>query len=279
MNSVQRRQLLNLGLFSLVVVLLLVVFSLDEEPPPGTTALLGLEGAAIDQLRIERQGQPTIELQRSGDEWRMLEPIAHPVSPFRIESLLRIAALPTWGQIPVAEANLADYGLKQAEVALTINRHTVLYFGAQTALDHRRYVRLDDTIHIVPDTLYYHLLGEPVGYLAHRLLAVDARIEGIEGEGFELGLSDGTWQLNGDAPLGSADRIQEILDAWLHAGVVRIRPYDGRSGESVLLWLAGEDEPLRFLKIGEGEETILARVDLGIQYHLSQTSAQMMFAQ
>lgn len=279
MNSVQRRQLLNLGLLFLVVVLLLVVFSLDEEQPPGTTALLGLEETAIEQLRIERQGQPTIELQRSADVWQMREPIAHAASPHRIESLLRIAALPSWGQIPVAEANLADYGLQRPEVVLTINHNIVLYFGGQTALDHRRYVRLGDTIHIVPDTLYYHLLGEPVGYLAQRLIAPDARIVGIEGEGFELGLSDGAWQLKSDTPAGSADRIQEILDAWRHAGVIRIRPYDGRSGERVLLWLAGEDEPLRFIKAGEGEEIILAREDLGIQYHLSQASAQLMFAQ
>jgi hypothetical protein len=276
MSTLKHRILTNLLLLTIVLGLLaLVLWEHRTTPQPVTTRLLALEAAAIHTLHIDRPGQAALILQRqANDAWRMLSPITIEASGFRIESLLRISQLSSLGSFPATEANLADYRLAEPLVTLTLNDQYRLDFGGQTALDHRRYVRLDDTIHIVPDTLFYHLIGEPQGFIAHRLLPEGMRITAITLPGLRLVHEAGQWQAHPPEALRSVDQIQSLLDAWRHAGVIQVRPYDGQEGPSIYIEL--EDASLKFLLTEHQGEPVLARPDLGIQYHLSQASAEPM---
>ncbi len=274
MNTLRKRLLLNLTLLVVVVGLIaLVLHEQRDGEAPEDHRLLGLEQEAIEQLRIERPEQPAVHVVRDADgQWQLREPLAIAANRQRIDSLLRVARLQSLGSFPLAGETLSDYGLQTPVVTLVVNDTLRLDFGGHTALDYRRYLRLGETIHIVPDTLYYHLIGEPHGFVAHRLLPEGARINALELPERQLYRHDGQWRLEPEDALRSADDIQRLLDAWQHPGIIQVRRYQGQEGSPIRVHLEDGRE-LAFLLLRE-EEIALARPDLGIQYQLSASGAR-----
>lgn len=274
MNTLGRRHLVNLLLLAVVLGLVgLVLWEQRAQQAPSVPQLLQIEPAAIQQLRIERTGQAALVLQRlDAERWQLQSPLAIDANGFRIQALLRVSELRSLGSFPVSGAELAVYGLDQPSLRLIINGQLELVFGGQTTLDYRRYVRLGEQIHIVPDTLYYHLIGDWHGFVSQRLLPEQARIEALQLPGLSLQRSAEGWQLEPAGALRSADQIQTLLDAWQHPGVVQVRAYAGGAGETIRIGLAGMPT-LEFLLLEDQGEYALARPELGIQYQLSEASA------
>ncbi|MFU8837273.1 MAG: DUF4340 domain-containing protein [Thiohalomonadaceae bacterium] len=274
MNTLGRRHLVNLLLLAVVLGLVgLVLWEQRAQQAPSVPQLLQIEPAAIQQLRIERTGQAALVLQRlDAERWQLQSPLAIDANGFRIQALLRVSELRSLGSFPVSGAELAVYGLDQPSLRLIINGQLELVFGGQTTLDYRRYVRLGEQIHIVPDTLYYHLIGDWHGFVSQRLLPEQARIEALQLPGLSLQRSAEGWQLEPAGALRSADQIQTLLDAWQHPGVVQVRAYAGGAGETIRIALAGMPT-LEFLLLEDQGEYALARPELGIQYQLSEASA------
>ncbi|MBW6476192.1 MAG: DUF4340 domain-containing protein [Chromatiales bacterium] len=279
MNTLGRRHLVNLLLLAVVLGLVgLVLWEQRGQQAPSVPQLLQIEPAAIQQLRIERTGQAALVLQRlDAERWQLQSPLAIDANGFRIQALLRVSELRSLGSFSVSGAELAVYGLDQPSLRLIINGQLELVFGGQTTLDYRRYVRLGEQIHIVPDTLYYHLIGDWHGFVSQRLLPEQARIEALQLPGLSLQRSAEGWQLEPAGALRSADQIQTLLDAWQHPGVVQVRAYAGGAGETIRIGLAGMPT-LEFLLLEDQGEYALARPELGIQYQLSEASAAQLLS-
>ena len=279
MNTLGRGHLVNLLLLAVVLGLVgLVLWEQRAQQAPSVPQLLQIEPAAIQQLRIERTGQAALVLQRlDAERWQLQSPLAIDANGFRIQALLRVSELRSLGSFPVSGAELAVYGLDQPSLRLIINGQLELVFGGQTTLDYRRYVRLGEQIHIVPDTLYYHLIGDWHGFVSQRLLPEQARIEALQLPGLSLQRSAEGWQLEPAGALRSADQIQTLLDAWQHPGVVQVRAYAGGAGETIRIGLAGMPT-LEFLLLEDQGEYALARPELGIQYQLSEASAAQLLS-
>ena len=277
MKTLPRRHLLNLLLLTTVLGLVgLVLLEHRQSPEPTEQRLLPLAADAIMQLRIERPDQPPIELlRRDGQRWQLTSPLAIEANTFRVEALLRIANLNSHGSFAADPAQLAEYGLLPPQASLLINRQYRLEFGGQTALDHRRYVRLDDQIHTVADTLYYHLLGDWHGLVSHALLPEQARITALSLPSIDLRLEEGHWRSEPAGALPSPDQIQALLDAWQHPGVIQVRRYSGQPGQPIRLELA-DGTRLEWVLIED--KTALARPELGIQYQLSEAALGQLLA-
>ena len=128
---------------------------------------------------------------------------------------------------------------------------------------------------MVPDTLYYHLIGAPTTFLARQLLPPNARIEALHLPEVTLQRQQGQWQPEPPDLFDSADQIQLALDAWQHAGVIQIRPYQGREGKALSVVLS-DGSSLQLLWIHQGEDRLLAHPEQGLEYHLSEASAREM---
>lgn len=276
MNPLRSRLLLNLILLLGVLALLaLVLWPSSPQPPTTPVTLLSLDSEAITHLRITHPERTEVELERlANGQWQLRRPIDIAANSFRVEALLRVTQLQSLGQFAVSGQALEDYGLATPLVSLELNHGQYrLDFGGHTALDHRRYVRLGHTIHILSDTLFYHLIGDAHGFIAHQLLPEQARIRALHLPGLSLSRESGAWQVEPPEALPSADRIQEILDAWRHPGVIQVRAYQGGMGTPLRVELE-DGETLHWLWLTEGEEAALARPELGIQYQLSASSAR-----
>jgi type II secretory pathway component PulM len=269
-----KRNLLNLGLLLLVgVLVLLVIYEPGIEKPQEPTRLLELEREAVTQIRIERQGQETVALTRDGGDWNLTEPLAIGASAFRIGSLLRITEQKSLGSFPAEPERLAGYGLEAPRVTLTLNDAVTVAFGDNTPLDQRRYVRLGDRVHLVSDTLYYHLIGAYTTFIRQELLPEGTALAALTLPGLRVSWQAERWQVEPRPESFSADQVTRLIDAWKLANAVQVKPYDGKQGEAITIEPGGEEAPITFLLTARTPDFVLARPELGIQYQLAESSA------
>lgn len=275
-----RRNLLNLGLLLLIAVLvLLVIYQPGIDQPTGQPALIELDREAVDHILIRRTDAEDIELERDDrGAWQLRQPLAIGASEFRVDSLLRVTASKSLGRFAADGVSLADYQLAQPQVELVLNRSHRIAFGGKTPLDHRRYVLFDGNVHLINDTLYYHLIGDVATFVRQRPLPEGAAISALELPQFSLMWHDQRWQLEPADDAVSADHITRLLDGWKYASAMQVKGYDGRSGEAVTVTLEGKSSPLNFLLTAREPDLVLARPELGLQYHFPAESAAELLA-
>lgn len=268
------RTLLNLGLLAALALLaLLAIYEPGKEKPPEQPRLIEFTSDGISSLRIERVNGPAIVLERQQGTWRMTEPQQIGVNDFRISSLLRISELKSLGHFTASPESLAQYGLDAPSATLIINGTTRIEFGNSTPIDQRRYLRIGDTIHLITDNFYYHLIGAPTTYASNNVLDGKDGLVRLELPGLLLAQQESKWSATPQPENFSADQITRLIDHWRHAQALEVAPYDGRKGEMVRITRTGSDEPLVFLVTERTPELILARPDLKVQYHMPPSSA------
>lgn len=271
-----KQNLLNLGLLALIGVLVLfTVYEPGIEKPVEAPALLQLDKTAVKQITITRDGQQDIKLVRQENgHWQMTAPIQHAADQFRIDSLLRITTLRSLTHFTAELDKLAAYQLDKPRVTLLLNHQTRIAFGSSTPLDQRRYVMVNDQIHLITDTLYYHLIGSFPTFLRKQLLDEGSSIETLLLPELKLNWQEERWQLDPKPESFSADQVTRLIDQWKFASAMEIKAYDKKPGEKITLQLTDNEEPLEFLLTSQQPDLILARPALGIQYHLDASSAE-----
>ena len=272
----KKSNLINLALLLLIgVLVLLVIYEPGIEAPHENPRLLDIEREAVHQIRIERQGQETVALERNArGEWNLTAPLAIAASEFRISSLLRITEQKSLGSFPADSAKLAGYGLDAPRVTLTLNDRFKLAFGDNTPLDQRRYVQLGDQVHLITDVSYYHLIGSHTTFIRQQLLPEDSAISAVTLPDLTVRWQDDRWQVEPKPQSFSADQATRLIDAWKLASAVQVKPYDGKEGETITIEPKGEATPITFLLTARSPDLILARPDLGIEYHLAESSGK-----
>jgi hypothetical protein len=269
-----RGNIINLGLLLLVgVLVLLALYEPGIETPVEKPRLLDIERGAVNSIRIERQQQKTVALSRNTQgEWQLDEPLAIAASDFRIGSLLRITEQSSLGSYPADKERLARFGLASPRVVLTLNDTQRIAFGDSTPLDQRRYVQVGERVHLISDSLYYHLIGSYTTFIRQALLPEESGITALTLPDLGVHWLGDHWQVDPRPEEYSADQVTRLIDAWKLASAVQVKPYDGSSGEPITLVLKDREEALTFLLTARSPDLVLARPDLGIEYHLADNS-------
>lgn len=271
MNS---RTAINLVLFVVVALLGAVAWwQPGVEKPKQATTLTELKAVDVTRVRIERADAENVAFEKRDGGWWMTEPVKAPANDLRLDGVLRIAGTRSQRQYPLGEVDLPKVGLEVPEVRLFLDSAPPIAFGDVEPLSQMRYVRVNDTVHLVEDTGYYHVIGAYTTFLANALLPEGAVIEGLSIPGLKLTRVEDRWQLQPRPANFSADQVNALLDEWRHAQSLDIRRYGGgtRRGD-VVVQIKGR-EPIRFQLLARDEELILARTDLGVEYHLPGESA------
>jgi len=276
-----KRNALNLGLLAGVVALGLITWlEPGHKPKPKPPKLTALKPAQVQDIRIVRAKGKDIALKRVDDGWQMQAPVTAPANDWQVQSLLRVAKTESLSATPASGLDLATYGLDKPAARLYLNK-LELDFGNRTPLDDRRYVLIGNTIHTIQDVAYYHLIGRYTRYIDTRLLPQHAKIEGLTLPGMKLTLDKGKWELQPKPARYSADAVSRLVEAWQYASGLSVAPYTkvkhgAKKDEEVQVRLAGEKAPLVFRIVARKPDLILARPDLGIEYHLPQDQAKKM---
>ncbi len=277
MNS---RTLLNIGLLVLLVGLgLLVLFEPGIEPPPAPTTLTTVKQDDITHVRIDREQQEPLQLDKQQGGWRVLSGQPIPASEFQVLSLLELADTESKRSYSRDQLDLGKLELDPASAKVTFNNELTIEFGTTEPLSGYRYVRVDDTVHLIKDR-YQHLIEADITtFIDHRLLREGSRITRLQLPQVTLAYADEThWSLAPEDPDVSADAIQELVDTWQRASALWVRKYEAGSPEAqVQIQLEGTQDTIEFEIMARQPELVLARPDWKIQYHLIGDSTDKLF--
>lgn len=263
-----KRNLLNLVLLLVVAGLALLAWlEPGKEEAPAPVKLTALEAATIERIRIERPAGE-LELARRDGRWQLSTPASAPANSVRTDAILSIAGMESLRSQPVAGLDLAAYGLAEPAVRLFLD-DTRIDFGNATPLDQRRYVRVGDTLHLIPDLRYYQLIGGWNTYVDLQLLEEGSQLERLELPQLTLVNDDGSWRPEPVPEHWSADAASALVYTWQHAQAMEVREHkEAAEGEEVRLYLRGRDAPLRFVIAAREPDLVLQRPDLGLAWHL-----------
>ena len=273
------RQWLNIGLLGLVSLLVVLVwYEAGREAAPVHGPLTALSPGSVNKIEIMRRGRDRIALTGRGDEWWLNAPVRIAANRFRVESMLGVLTTDSLARFPARGRDLAAFGLDQPAVRATFN-NTELAFGGMTPLDQRRYVLVDDTVHLIVDSYYFDFTAEVADFASRNLVPAGQRITALATPAFQLKQAEGgLWAVTPPGRIRSADAIQALVDEWQHVQALRVSLYQSAPalGE-VTLALAGQQQALHYRITAQGPEWVLARPELRLQFHLSEEQVQRLF--
>ena len=258
------RLLLNLVLLVLVIALVVIVYSSTDEHTDHVTLLTTLSPDAITDIRIHHNQHETV-LHKQDDGWKMTQPISIDANGFRINTLLKLLTATSQADYAVAGLDLAQFGLEKPTTSIRFNAFEIA-FGISNPVNGLRYVRVGERVHLIDDS-FYPLLSSQIGTLvARELLPQHADISKLVLPEMTLSRdTNGNWHSNKDT---SEDAIMQTLDNWKHVQAFGVHNYMQRKSlAQIEVDLVGEPGPLHFVVTDTDPWLIIARPDIGLEYH------------
>jgi hypothetical protein len=263
---------LNLALLAAVALLGVLAFFEPGKKKPETTPLATVDENTLDAVTLKNKD--TITFEKKDGHWRLAAPFPAPANEIRVRQLIDIVKAHSEAQYPVNPQELAKFELDQPKVSLTLGTLT-LDFGGSDPINMRRYVRAGDTLHLVDDDFYHHLMATATDYVDKKLLPETAKIKEIAVPGLKASLGpDGKWIQEG-AGEAKAD-LSELASTWNTARAIDVKRLEGPvQGDTAKITLA-EGSPVEFVIVQKEPDLILARRDLGLQYELTGEAARVL---
>ncbi len=279
--KVGSRAWINLALFVLLAGLALFAFyGTGKESPEQSSTLTVIDPGKISQIRINHRDGDVISLVKGGQGWRLNQPINVPANSENVQRLLELVRAPSYAQLDVRGVDLAKYKLDPPDLNVEFDG-LELAFGGTEPLEGRRYVRAGQVVHLIDDSRYRDanialaaLVSPallPAGFKQVEIKLPDATISRAE---------DGRWTVAPASEDLSADVIRRLVDEWQRAEARSVETYapNGKVLGEIVVRLEPAAE-LRFEIVAREPELILARHDIGMQYHFTADQARRLFLQ
>jgi hypothetical protein len=274
-----RRTLLNVWLAIALLALVWVVWKEPgHEPKPPTVKLTALSPAAISKIVVTNHNG-TITLTKQGETWRLSQPVEVAANGVRVDDVLGLLQTKSLSRFPAAGRDLSEYGLAKPAVKLRLN-DTEILFGGLTPVDQQRYVKVGDTIHLIADRYMFELTGGAAAWVSRNLVPPDKQIVTLQLPDRKLARNDkGEWSEKPAEKGVSADTLQDLVNEWSDAQALRVAPYKEHAAQGeVVIGIAGRTQPLRYRIIARKPELILARPEIGMQYHVASEQADRLLS-
>lgn len=266
---------LVLNLVLLVVVAILGALAILE---PGKKKADTAPIARVDEntlTSITLKNKDTIVFEKKDGHWRITSPIQAPANEIRVRQLIGIAQSHSEADYPVTPADLGKFELTPPKATLILGT-TTLVFGGSDPINLRRYVQSGETLHLVNDNFFHHLMASATDYVDKKLLPENAKVREMNLPGLKASLGqDGKWTKETTPPDAKAD-IPEMAALWATARAIDVKRLDKPAqGDPVKIGLA-EGGPVDFVIVQREPDVVLARPDLGLQYELTGTTARQL---
>lgn len=259
-----RKQLyLNLLLLLIVVVLGGAIY-LSDDRPDELARLNSGDSSTISHIVIRHNDNETVITKDAGD-WSIIAPINIAANAFRIETLLRLYNAPVHQHYRRGEISLDDSGLADANTSIRFDDVDIA-FGIVNPATGLRYILSGDDIYTIED-VYYPLISSHVS----TLVSLDLLPKGSEIE--ELILLNqtiskdtaGRWQ--SDITI-APDTVADILQQWRGGQAFAVHAYLQRQQLGEVSIVIRGQEPIRYIITDTDPWLILARPEIGLEYHL-----------
>lgn len=268
------RNLLNLALLILVLVLIsFVIFEPGKDKPITLPTLTKLKANDIQDITIKRRGDKSnLIFNKTAQGWMMLKPYRQSANGFRLDSILKLLSATSYSQNSLMNLDPDKFGLKQPLATITFNK-TAIEFGNNNSLKHHRYVKIDSTLHMIPDTFYYQLAAKAASFINHKLITENIKITELTLPALKLVQHNGKWELsprNSKSDKVSADSINKLIDEWQlsQAHDIKITKSTPKSKANIIINLS-DGTTLRFKSNAHKDNFTLTNIDSGVRYILS----------
>ncbi|MCF6217480.1 MAG: hypothetical protein L3J62_01045 [Gammaproteobacteria bacterium] len=266
------KNLLNISLLFTLALLLTITFWPADTPTLGTPTTVAplLDRESVNTITVTRQGYPSIVLHKKEQQWWLQNPPLAAKKPL-VTELLALLESDSLIQYPLSEINPQQVGLEKPSLCIEYNRQQAC-FGDRNPLNQLRYLQFGTHVHMIYDTLSHQLSGASHDYVSPRLLPEGAHITALTLDNLTLQHNQGRWQVTPQPEHYSADQVQQLLDHWQHARALLVAPYQTTDSEASMTVAFENQKSIQFELVSSDPELILARPDLGIQYHLNEGS-------
>jgi hypothetical protein len=263
------KNLLNVILVIVAAVLAAVIYY-SEETTTELELLTRIDPASISAMTIHHKKYETLFTRLEDGHWHITQPIAIAANDFRISSILKLLNAPVHKRYRSSEIDLEKIGLLEPDTMIRFDDIEIT-FGITNPVTSLRFVRIGEAVSTIED-VYFPLFSSHFSTLVSlNLLPVNeqpyASIKKLILLNQTISRDEaGAWQSNIDI---SADDINRTIEHWQHAQAFGVHQYLERKllGE-VFIYLEGTDQAITYQITDTEPWLILARPDIGLEYHL-----------
>src|SRR3972149_440311 len=131
-------------------------------------------------------------------------------------------------------------------------------------------------MNLINDSLYQQLQTPATFFLKTKLLPEDSGIKAINFPGYRVSKHEGIWKVDPGLDI-SADNITGLVHAWRNADAISIRDYEDSDNAGTVRVELEDGNIFEFFIVTPPPQLVLARPDIGLQYHISGDDAEQLF--
>lgn len=268
MKLMSKRWLINYILIMLVILFTYIGNRYDVEPgykPESRITTLKLQD--INRISIQT-ADDNINLTRANGRWQIVSPIQWLANNITIERILGVASSETDSKLPASEIDLATIGLQFPKAILSLN-DTRIHFGTTNQIGERRYLLIYSTVYLLPDRHLPFITSGISGLIDQRLLPRALPLSRLQIGPLKITQTqNGGWQDSNNA--SSPDQLNTLIGNWQTLPALRILTFQNKAAplQKITAKLENGNE-VEFFLMSIKPEIIIARPDLGLQYHFN----------
>ena len=247
----------NLILLAIVAALGLAAYwQVNMEVAQFEPPLSALDPATIKQVRVSCLQCIPRRFERIDGHWMMREPFDLPADDAQVTRLLSIATAPVRSRRAFTSLNAKKIGLDPALMSLDLDA-AHFDIGTTDAFNGDLYVRVGNTIAMVPDRFSPFLVAAPASELDRHLLPHGSVLSSLS--------------------INSVDR-PDLIDAWSRAIAERITASSASANgaDAVVDMQLGDGSTIRYAAIRQGDAIIVRRSMAALDYTLSAEQAALL---
>jgi len=218
---------------ALLLLILGLYWFINREPSViESEHISSLSAEHAHTIKIQRRDRNDIVLQKQGEQWFIQQPIQANANAIRVNLILDLLSSVSHNQIAVRpDLSLQQFALDPAQFTLLINDQK-FEFGAIETLNKYRYIRHNNIVHLINDTVAPLLNANAASFINNRLFTDGLHISKISLpdindkntliSALTISLENGHWK-SSNATLAT-DKITSIVNAWQHAYAMQVKP-------------------------------------------------------
>jgi len=266
----QTRLLVNLGLFIFLSSLFgFIFFSPTDNDSNNIKKITSLDKTSINKITILREAE-AILLVKKNNTWFMKSPHTTRAHTFRINSLLNLLELETSDSYNAEDLNLKKFSLDKPRAKIKFN-NTLIEFGKTNPINYQRYLKIGKKLFLVDDNLYPLISSQPTSFVDLSLLSTTDKIKKLRLPELIIFKDNSKWKTTPQEN-ASADEIQTLLQNWQFARAFAVHAYMPRKNLGKIDITLDDKKMVSFEITDDEPWLILARPELGIEYHLDASS-------
>lgn len=271
-----KNNLLNLVLLLIAATLASIIY-FSNEVDTDLARLTEVDPNTIQQITISHNNNATTIIDKTTDSrWQLSKPIAIVANPFRISSILKLLKAPVHNKYASDAIDLHKTGLLTSKTRISFDDISII-FGTTNPVTNLRFVQLKNTVYTIED-VYYPLLSSHFSTLvSFNLLPANSVIDKlILGNQTIDKKPSGLWQSNSEI---SADNINIAIENWQTTQAFGVHEYIEREAlAEVFVYLENPAQAIRFIITDTDPWLIIARPELGLEYHLEKEAYDKLVA-